>query len=161
MVGIFVGITSSTANSSVTNVHRCSSGNHIVISQKGHGGAGGQFLFGVVVTNRGITECSVLMPTGQPVNGPHHLSVGPPSRIDRGSGSTWPLLLKPRSAASFWYAVTFYQIISKAQCNPIIANGAIVRVAGIRNMYLSIPGPYANEVCDKSANTSVEFVGLR
>ena len=162
LVGFLIRTTPTGAFATQSKVERCTIGSHLVISQTGRGGAGGQFLFGVAITNRGTADCSIVMPLGQPVNGPRHVPVSRPSRRDIGTGygNRWPLVLKPGNPAKFWYAVNFYQLYTRAQCHPVKASGAIVRLKGIQSIYLRITGRYADEVCEKRTSTSIIFLGM-
>ena len=160
-MGLWVSITPTNAIASVTKVTPCTKSDHIVMHrQYGTNGAGGQFLFRVVISNDGAKKCSVVIPAAQPVVGTNRIPVGPPSRHSNGSGSRGPLTLMPHKSASLWYAVTFWRTYTRAQCDPAFADGAVLSLAGVASLYLRVSPSDATEVCLKRASTWVEVFNL-
>jgi hypothetical protein len=158
--GLLVSITPNIGSASTTKVASCTKANHVVMHrQYGTNGAGGQILFRVVITNDGAKECSVVIPSAQPVVGANRTLVGPPSRYSSSNGSRGPLTLMPRRSASLWYAVTFWRTFTREQCDPAFADGAVFGLKGVASLYFRV-SPGATEVCLKKASTWVEDFNL-
>ena len=161
VTGSLVWSTTSFASPSVPIAKRCTSESRITMSERNGGGAGGQFIFQVQIANHGPKECSIGMPLGQPVTGSNRLPIGPPSRSNWGSGQKGPLVLKARTTALFDYDVVFYQIFTKAQCDPTVANGAVLSLPGIATLYFRIKGPLLRKFATCPALLCSSSVRLR
>ena len=159
-VGLLVAITPTVGWASTSTVTPCTKVDHIVMRrQNGTNGAGGQVLFRVVITNDGTQECSVVIPSAQPVAGVNRTPVGPPSRFSPGNGSRGPLALMAHRSASLWYAVTFWRTFTRTQCDPVFADGAVLGLKGVATLYFRV-SPSATEVCLRRASTWVEVFNL-